>query len=69
MGSRSTATEPLLTVKQLAVMLHVEPQTIHYWRHKGTGPRGIKLNGGKILFRRSDVDIWLDERAERTQTA
>jgi excisionase family DNA binding protein len=64
MASRDTA-DDLLTVKQFATMVNVEPQTIHRWRMLGTAPRAIRPTGGKILFRRSDVDAWLAERAEQ----
>jgi hypothetical protein len=34
-----------------------------YWavlRHKGGGPTYLKLNGGKVFYRREDVEAWLD---------
>jgi hypothetical protein len=38
MESRIKASERLMTVKELAAMLHIEPQTVHFWRTKGTAP-------------------------------
>lgn len=56
----------LLTAQDLADLLHVNVQSIYDQRHRGTGPRGIRPAGGKLLFRRSDVDAWLDQHADDT---
>jgi excisionase family DNA binding protein len=63
-AKRATSDE-LLTAQQLADLLHVNVQSIYDQRHRGTGPRGIRPAGGKLLFRRSDVDAWLDQYADR----
>jgi hypothetical protein len=46
----------------LAEELKTPVHTIHYWRSKGTGPKGIKV-GKRILYRSTDVDAWLDKKA------
>jgi excisionase family DNA binding protein len=61
---RSTRGDDLLTAAQLADLLHVHIESIYDWRHRGAGPRGIRLNGGKLLFRRSDVDAWLEKQSD-----
>lgn len=66
---RTKATEPktvgrLLTVEELAELLHVEISCIYAWRSKGKGPRGIRPEGGRVLFRESDVDAWLKNHAD-----
>jgi excisionase family DNA binding protein len=67
-AKRATSDE-LLTAQQLADLLHVGIQSVYDWRHRGMGPRGIRPAGGKLLFRRSDVDAWLDQYADRPGAA
>lgn len=64
MATKRASTDELLTTQQLADLLHVNIQSIYDWRHRGTGPRAIRPAGGKLLFRRSDVDAWLDQYAD-----
>lgn len=52
-----------------ADLLHINVTTIYDWRHRGTGPRAIRPAGGNLLFRRSDVDAWLDQYADRPGAA
>lgn len=54
--------EPLLTVNDLAAYLDVPVKTIYTWRHRSTGPRGIKV-GRHLRFRWVDVEMWLAELA------
>ena len=53
-----------LTVPQLAEVLQVPVATIYRWRHLGEGPRGIRVSGRHVRFRRSDVEAWLQERED-----
>jgi predicted DNA-binding transcriptional regulator AlpA len=48
----------LLTQETLAVELKMKPQSLADWRHRGKGPRYIKL-GQLVRYRRSDVEDWL----------
>ena len=45
-------------------MKNIVPGTSdQYWnalRHKGTGPKYLKLGGRKVYYRLSDVEEWLD---------
>lgn len=36
--------------------------TLRWWRHegKGRGPKSFVLGGRKVVYRKSDVDAWLD---------
>jgi predicted DNA-binding transcriptional regulator AlpA len=47
---------------ELAELLRTSVHTVHYWRHQGTGPKGFKV-GKRILYRWSDVEAWLDQKA------
>lgn len=51
------------TVPELANLARVNKSTIYYWQHTGYGPPAIRV-GKRLLFRKSDVAKWLQERAE-----
>jgi excisionase family DNA binding protein len=56
--------EQYLTVKQLAELLQVPVSTIYRWRHLGEGPRGIRVSGRHVRYRRSEVEAFLSERMD-----
>ncbi len=58
-------TDELLTVKQLAAFLQVPVLTVYAWRHTGDGPRGIRVSGRHVRYRRCDVEAFLEQRADR----
>jgi len=55
--------ERLLTIEDVADWIRTTPAAIHTQRYRGAGPRGVRV-GKRILFRRADVEDWLDARAE-----
>ena len=57
----------LLPQQQLATILAVSERTLERWRVEGCGPAYLKA-GRRVLYRRSDVDSWLDSNA-RTSTS
>lgn len=57
--------EQLLTIRQLAELLQVPVSTIYRWRHVGEGPRGIRVSGRHVRYRRADVEAFLRQRTER----
>lgn len=57
--------DELLTIQQLAELLQVPVATIYRWRHRGEGPRGIRVSGRHVRYRRADVEKFLEERADR----
>jgi excisionase family DNA binding protein len=67
-GKKSFRDE-MLTAQDLAELLHINITTIYDWRHRGTGPRAIRPAGGNLLFRRADVDTWLEQYADAAGTA
>jgi excisionase family DNA binding protein len=52
----------LLTARQVAGDLGVSAETILRWTRRGELP-AIKLPGGAIRFRETDLEDWLDEHA------
>jgi len=63
MAQVESQTLNLLTVEQLASELSVAPKTVRKWRSMHQAPKSLKV-GRRILFRREDVQTWLDTQAE-----
>lgn len=51
----------LLSIGELAEMLQVPVETLYKWRHRGEGPRPIRL-GRHLRFDPADVARWLEAR-------
>lgn len=51
----------LLSVDELADLLQVPVSTIYHWRHRGSGPRAIRV-GRYVRFDTADVAAWLRAR-------
>jgi len=56
----------LLTIAEAAELLRAPVATLRYWRHLGTGPRSFRL-GRRVLYRRDDLDAWIDARHDQGQ--
>ena len=59
-GEGGGVTERLLTARELGQLLGFAPATIQDWFEAGTLP-GFRI-GGRLRFRESEVDAWLEER-------
>ena len=57
----------LLTAREVADLLGVSSETILRWTRRGELP-AIRLPGGAIRFRETDLDSWLNERATPTRS-
>jgi predicted DNA-binding transcriptional regulator AlpA len=55
--------DQLMSLRDVADLLEVSPNTIYYWRYQGTGPKGHRV-GRWIRYWRSDVLAWMSERAD-----
>ena len=61
-------TDPALTDAQVSAALGgISIDTLAQWRHRGVGPRFVKI-GRSVRYLRSDVEQWLRE-ARRQSTA
>lgn len=49
----------LLTIEELSQYLQVPVKTLYDWRHRGLGPRGLRV-GRYVRYRQADVDAWLE---------
>ena len=66
-SSREHTAEPvseLLTIIEAAELLRAPVATLRYWRHLGTGPTSFRL-GRRVLYRRDDLQAWIDARRDR----
>jgi predicted DNA-binding transcriptional regulator AlpA len=55
----------LLSNRQAAARLGVQPQTLRKWRLEGRGPVFVRLGKhlrSRVGYRASDVESWLEER-------
>jgi hypothetical protein len=57
----------LLTPKQLAVMLSVNPNTLAKWRLQEIGPKFVKIQR-HVRYAANDVDRWTNERTFASTT-
>jgi excisionase family DNA binding protein len=62
-----TPEERLMTIADLGAMRGVPVDTLYGWRHRGEGPRGYRV-GRHVRYRRSSVEAWLEEQADRRQS-
>ena len=59
----ATETRPLLSVPDVAKLLHVDAKTIRNWGKQGLLPAAVKI-GGVIRWNATDIDHWLAEKRE-----
>ena len=55
-----------MTIAGPSTMLGVPGDTLYGWRHRGEGPGGTGL-AATFAYRRSSVEAWLEEQADRRQ--
>ncbi|MBU5944916.1 AlpA family transcriptional regulator [Streptomyces sp. PAM3C] len=61
--------DELLTPRQVQGEYGFTQQTLANWRWMGTGPAYIKTSpgrGGRIKYRRSAIEAWLDAQTVQT---
>jgi excisionase family DNA binding protein len=60
----------LMTVEEVAEYLGLSVDTLYSYRSNGAdlGPPAIRI-GRRLRWRQTDVDAWIDERAEKARTA
>ncbi|MFE5342343.1 helix-turn-helix transcriptional regulator [Isoptericola sp. NPDC056578] len=58
----STDGDALLTHEEAASYLRLPQGTLYQLNYKGGGPRRIRV-GRNVLYRKRDIDSWLDTRA------
>lgn len=53
----------VMDAKEAAVYIRSSPSTLTKYRAAGCGPVFIRQSARKMLYRRTDLDRWLEERA------
>jgi DNA-binding transcriptional MerR regulator len=54
---RATDDAPYLTIDDLAERYQVPVATVRYWRHRGEGPKAVKI-GRFVRYKFNDVLAW-----------
>lgn len=58
------APQEILNVPEAAAYLRVSPATLNRYRSKGGGPVYTQtVAGGRVCYRKADLDAWLKERS------
>lgn len=59
--------EQLMTTSEVAAITRTPASTLRFWRYSGTGPKSFKVGPRRVMYRRADVEKWLDDQynAER----
>jgi excisionase family DNA binding protein len=60
---QQTVSADVLTTKAAARMLGVSPATLEMWRWKKRGPAYAKPGGKKVVYRRSELERYLQAYA------
>lgn len=53
-----------LTTQEVADLFRTSPETVRYWRHMRTGPKGFKV-GRRVLYAREDVEAHARQAREK----
>lgn len=60
-----TAQEEFLSTSEAAQCLGLAEGTLRLWRHQGKGPRSFKMGARRVLYRRADLDDWVEAEYRR----
>ncbi|WP_083480319.1 helix-turn-helix domain-containing protein [Loktanella sp. 5RATIMAR09] len=58
----SAAREQLLNETQAADILCYSVRALQNWRHRGGGPRFVKVSARSVRYRHSDLIQWIESR-------
>lgn len=59
----------LLTATEAADFMRIKPNTLAKHRMAGDGPPYIRQSARKILYRRTDLEAWLNKRVFQSTAA
>lgn len=57
----------MLTTRQAADQLGLDPSQLHRWRRRGTGPQYVRL-GRTVRYHPDALTAWVDSRSSRGAT-
>jgi predicted DNA-binding transcriptional regulator AlpA len=58
--------DELLTTEQVSEWIGYSTQWLEIARHRGTGPRFVRMGPKRIMYRRGDVRAWLKKRSHQS---
>lgn len=56
------ATTDLLTPAEVAARFRMTPESLSNWRREGKGPKFIRFNKRRVMYRLADVLAWESAR-------
>lgn len=59
---KSISKEQLLNETQAADILCYSVRALQNWRHRGGGPRFVKVSARSVRYRYSDLIAWIESR-------
>ena len=54
----------LVRQEDAALILGVTPRCMENWRHRGEGPKFVRISGRCIRYRKSDLYEWIEGRVK-----
>lgn len=57
----------LLTMKDVSAMTQISESTLRYYRNVGNKGPASALLGGKIMYRKQDVEKWINDQFEKEE--
>jgi excisionase family DNA binding protein len=60
--------DKLMSAAEVAEYLGISINTLYQHRYRGEGPPGYRV-GGRIKYRRTDVETWLEAHADSPKVA
>jgi len=54
--------DTLVDERQAASLLCYSVRALQNWRHRGGGPRFVKVSSRSVRYRRADLTAWVNER-------
>ncbi|KPA20423.1 Helix-turn-helix domain protein [Shimia sp. SK013] len=52
----------LVDEREAASILCYSVRALQNWRHRGGGPRFVKVSSRSVRYRRSELEKWIEER-------
>lgn len=62
-GDEFAGEDRIMDTEGLARYMGVKPRTVQDWRHENVGPDFFKLGGGRVRYRMSAVQSWMDRES------
>ena len=58
--------QALMRQEEAAALLGVTPRCMENWRHRGDGPKYVRVSHRCIRYQRGDLVTWIEERVRRS---